>query len=117
VNSTSSNDDGINRRPQQTHDEAVCWIKTTDGRAASIVLGLEADHSIESANEISDRPLSGTGWKMQSPIIQVSEPYGQCWAFVLLVTLDECPYKIHLTAMPRLQERPCTDPPIREALR
>ena len=56
----SADDYCISGSSQQAHDEAVCSVGTTDGRAASLTLNLVADDPVKSGNEIrNDKgPLS-----------------------------------------------------------
>jgi hypothetical protein len=68
---TSADNDGISRGTQQAHDEAVHWVRTTDGRPASMSLNLVADDPVKSGNKISNDKGALNGWctKLQIAIV------------------------------------------------
>src|SRR5215469_8978084 len=97
MNGASADHNGIDRSPEQAHDEAVPRIGTADRRPAGAALDLEADDPIESGNKISNdvRPLSRASRKMQIATVQVAQPFRKRRLRVPLLGLDESPYELH----------------------
>jgi hypothetical protein len=65
----------IYRRAQQTHNEAVCMIRTADRCTAGLAWDLIAHHTVDRRNKIAYdvRPLVGNVWKMQITAVEFAE--------------------------------------------
>src|SRR6185436_2324848 len=61
MDSASADDNCVGRSSQEAHDETVCWVRTTDCRAASLAFNFVAGDTVKSRNKIRNnkRPL---GW-------------------------------------------------------